>query len=413
MRNLFLPLIFVAVLLTMFFVFIQTGLNKGRRYTKTVVIDSRLWPASEKQSYVRREVIAPFIKKNRIPVKLNTIDERALYKKAAARGETQKVLTDILAADASVMREWAKKGLLTDLSAETELWAGRDYFSKFLEMSEVDGKRYFVPVNAYMYFLCINKKALPYKPADVSINALTWEELARWSNAVSEKEGGRFILTGATRNMIYPFGCLALSYGADFPDLASKGARQAWRVLLTLRKGFCSSLKAYSSVEPPMMRGEAWFAVTRNTHAGRIYASNPAQFIIAPAPKGPDGRGSIAGVSGFALLKGTLKKKRALKFLAYVSIPKVQLKLAEGTGAMPPLRTPQQRLKENGAGKMIEISLKALDRYRFAVVPRSSDGEAVRDVFDQAFKKIVLTDGKVDPLYLAEQQKKIDALVIH
>ena len=73
-----------------------------------------------------------------------------------------------------------------------------------------------------------------------------------------------------------------------------------------------------------MMREESWLTVFHNARAGQVYDSNPTQFTLAPAPSGPAGIGSIAGVSGYAILKGAPNYDLSVAFLEYLTSPSAQ-----------------------------------------------------------------------------------------
>ena len=130
-----------------------------------------------------------------------------------------------------------------------------------------------------------------------------------------------------------------------------------------------------------------------------------------PAPRGPAGIGSVAGVSGFGLVRGAPSRDLAVAFLDYMTRPDVQLKLAKGTGGfIPTVQETTDVLGESTEDEVIRKSLKVLEEGRLAYIPPSKDWGTVKLVFDEAFYKMVLETGAVDAAYLRKQQARIDAL---
>ena len=87
------------------------------------------------------------------------------------------------------------------------------------------------------------------------------------------------------------------------------------------------------------MREESWLTVFHNARAGQVYASNATQFTLAPGARGPAGIGTIAGVSGYAIMKDAPNYDLAVEFLEYLTRPDIQVKIAKGTGGfIPPVQ---------------------------------------------------------------------------
>ncbi|MFC1706797.1 ABC transporter substrate-binding protein [Planctomycetota bacterium] len=379
-----------------------------------LVVSSRLWSAYEEQNFIASEILPAFEEANDCRVALSDFDDNALLQRAEHEETAKEAKTDVVVVYVARMKEWVDKGYLLDLSPHRELWEGRTFLGGLTKFTSFSGKTYFLPVGADVYLLCANRRAVPYLPAGSDVQNLTWEQLAAWAQAAARGAGkGKLALTCAPQKMfIYQFGCLALAHGASFPDLASTKAINAWRILLGLKDSFCPAIRTYDTVIPPMKREEAWITISHCARVGELYSWRPERFVIAPVPKGPAGRGSIAGFSGFAVRRNAPHKDLALKFLEYMTRPDVQLKIAEGTGGfIPPVRESLSLLGDSPADQVIRASIDVLDHGVLAFVPPCSSWGEVKLQFDNAFYQMVLRGGKINAVGLARAQQQIDRLL--
>ncbi len=381
----------------------------------TLVVDSRLWSPPEEQEFVINNVFKDFEKQNNCKVDFSIINDQDMLKRAKVQLSTNHVTTDVVIAYVSNFPEWVKNGYVEDLTPYVSQWKDRTFSKGFNKLTIFNGKQYFLPIGADVYLTCANKKALKYLPAGVDVQNITWKQLIDWAVAIAKGEGeGKFAWTGVPQKMlIYQFGSMVLSYGGGFPDINSPAAIQAWKEVVRLQHAFTPSVKTYDNVVPPMKRGEAWLTVTHCARVGQIYESNPNQFIIAPAPRGPKGIGSIAGTSGLAIMKNAPHKELAVKFLEYITRPDVMLKVMKGTGGfIPPVDECIKLLGNSVKDEVIKKSLKVLHDGVLSFVPGAEfkDWGAVKLVVDKAFNQLVLVEGKVDINYLNKAARDIDAL---
>ena len=266
--------------------------------------------------------------------------------------------------------------------------------------------------------LLANNNALPYVPDGVDINAITWEQYAQWAVNIAEGEGeGKVCITGIPmKSWVYQFGGSALSYGAGFPDANSEAAASAWGIWETIGKagGFMPTVLNIDSCVDPMMREESWLTVFHNARAGQVYDSNPTQFTLAPAPGGPAGIGSIAGVSGYAILKGAPNYDLAVKFLEYLTRPDIQVKIAKGTGGfIPPVLEAMDYLGDEAIDEVINMAVLVLEQGVVSGVPGYlyQDWGAVKQCFDDVFEDTILAGADVTQERLDEAQACIDGLL--
>jgi multiple sugar transport system substrate-binding protein len=247
---------------------------------------------------------------------------------------------------------------------------------------------------------------------------MTWDDYADWAVAISAGEGeGKVCITGIPmKSWVYQFGGSALSYGAGFPDINSTEATAAWAVWEKIGKGdgFVPSVLNIDSCVDPMMREESWLTVFHNARAGQVYDSNPTAYTLAPAPSGPAGIGSIAGVSGYAILKGSPNYDLAVLFLEYLTRPDIQVKIAKGTGGfIPPVLEAQDYLGNEAIDEVINQAVMVLEQGVVSGVPGYlyQDWGSVKQCFDDIFANTILTGDDVTQDVLDAGQACVDDLL--
>ncbi|MFC2037507.1 ABC transporter substrate-binding protein [Chloroflexota bacterium] len=386
--------------------------------SKTLVFSSRLFSPPREQEYFINEVIKPFEAEHGVTVNFQIIDDQTLLDRAEVQQTTGHVTTDIVVAHNSRMPEWIEAGWVEDLTDLVASWDDRTFMEAFSADTNMDGKQYFLPVGADVYLLLANNKALPYLPDGADIDALTWEEYAQWAVNIAEGEGeGKVCITGIPqKSWIYMFGGTGLSYGAGFPDANSAGASEAWEVWETIGKadGFVPTVLNIDSCVDPMMREESWLTVFHNARAGQVFASNETQFTLAPAPQGPEGIGTIAGVSGYAISKGSANHDLAVQFLEFLTRPDVQVKIAKGTGGfIPPVQEALDFLGDEAIDEVINKAVLVLDKGVVSGVPAGNyqDWGAVKQCLDDLFEDTILPGEDVDQERLDAAQQCIDDLL--
>jgi len=384
---------------------------------KTLVFTSRLFSPPREQEFFINEVIKPFEKEHGVTVNFQILDDNTIFERAELQTATDHVTTDIICAHNGKMPDWLDAGYVEDLTDVIAGWKDRTFSPTFNSDTNRDGHQYFIPVGADVYLLLANNKALPYLPAGVDIQNITWEQYAAWANAIAEGEGeGKTVITGIPmKSWVYQFGGSALSYGAGFPDINSPEAVKAWEVWASMGDAFIPTVLNVDSCVDPMMREEAWLTVFHCARAGQVYASNETQFTLAPAPKGPVGIGSIAGVSGYAILKGAPNYDLAVSFLEFITRPDIQVKIAKGTGGfIPPVQEAIDYVGNEAIDEVIAKAVVVLEQGIVSGVPGYlyQDWGAVKQVFDNVFEDMVLNgDGTVDQAMLDAAQAELVALL--
>jgi multiple sugar transport system substrate-binding protein len=384
---------------------------------KTLTFSSRLFSPAREQEYFINEIIKPFEEEHGVNVNFQIIDDDTLLERAQIQQESGNITTDIIAAHNGKMPDWLDAGYVEDLTDLVDSWTDRTFIPAFESDTNRDGRQYFLPVGADVYLLLAHEKAMAYLPEGADVDHLTWEEYATWANAIAEGEGeGKVCITGIPKNSwVYQFGGSALSYGSGFPDINSPEAAEAWAIWTSMKDAFVPSVLNISTCVDPMMREESWLTVFHNARAGQVYSSNPTAYTLAPAPSGPVGIGTIAGVSGYAIMKGSENYDLAVDFLEYLTRPDIQVKIAKGTGGfIPPVQEAVDYIGEEAIDEVITKAILVLEQGIPSGVPSYlyQDWGAVKLVFDDLFVEMVLNgDGTVDQAMLDAAAEALVALL--
>jgi len=411
MKTRLFSVVFASILLVMVLSTFALAVDK-----EVLSFSSRLWSPPAEQEFIIEYVIKPFEEENNCIVNFQILNDVKLLERAELQLKTDHPTMDIVCAYVANMAQWIEEEYIEDLTSYVKSWDDRTFSPTFEYGTNVGGKQYFIPVGADVYLTIANKKALKYLPSGADLDKLTWEDFAKWSNAIAKGEGeGKTVVTGIPmKSLVYQFGAISLSYGATFPDINTPEAIKAWEIMVSMKDDFIPAVLNVDNCVAPMKREEAWFSWMHCARAGQVYSANPANFVVAPVPEGPAGIGSIAGVSGYGILKNAPHFELAIKFLEYITRPDMQVKIAKGTGGfIPPVEEALNYLGDDPEDEVVAKAVMVLSKGRVSGVPGGDyqDWGAVKKVFDDVFVEMVLNgDGTVDKALLNEAQAALDAL---
>ena len=379
----------------------------------TLVVESRLYDPPEEREFILEYILPEFEEMYNCNVCFMTMEDDSLLKKAQFQKESGKVTTDVISAHDGIMYEWIRNEYVIPLPVEE--WTDRSFSKAFRYKISSGGKTYFAPMGGDVYLTLINKKALPYKPAGVNPQDLSWEDYVQWNLNIARGEGvGKAGVTGVPqKSLIYMYGGVFLSYGGAFPVINSAGALKGWEQMVKMKDAYSPRVFEYDNVARPMKSGEIWMTVAHMVRLGDVYRDSPDDYILAPAPKGSEGIGTIAGVSGFAVMNGAPHKELALKFVEFMTEPERAVRVSQGTGGfIPPINESMALLGDSVEDQIIAKGIQVLKTAVISGVPGAdytSWGE-VKQVYDDAFKELVMNKGRVDIEYLNAAQEKLNTL---
>ncbi len=412
MRKVLITFILLS-LLTTGFLFAAGQKEAAPNAPTSLIVSSRLYSPATEQKFLYDEIFPQFEKENNCVVKFEILDDTVLLKRAKLQAQTGRVTTDVVIVHNGVMDQWINNKYVEELPVSE--WKGRTFSAAFMDSISSGGKIYFAPVGGDVYLLLANKKAMKYLPAGADVQNITWEQYVDWAVAIADGEGeGKCAVTGVPmKSLIYMYGGMFLSYGGEFPVINSPGAIEGWKLLTKMHKAYSPTVMTYDNVTAPMKSGETWLTVAHMARTGEAYRSNPSNYVIAPAPKGPKGIGSIAGVSGFGIPVGAEHRDLALKFIEFMTRPDIAVKVARGTGGfLPPIDEAIKVLGDSPVDEVIKKGVLVLQNGVVSGVPGSAytSWGAVKQVYDDVFKEMIIGTGVFDKALLDNAQAKLEAL---
>jgi len=380
---------------------------------KTLKITSGLWSRPEEQQFIREEILPGFENEFNVKVELEVIDN--IEKVMEAQKASDKWTTDVVMTHSGKMPLYIENAYvqpLNDIKDSLDI-----HFMDAFESATTEGNNsYYLPISADVYLLIANKKALPYLPEGADVTKLTWDQYKDWGINMAKEVGPKvsFPLM-PVKATVYQMGGLGLSYGSEFPMINSDGMVDAWNVVGEMVKNNAILETSFNYGDPieQMKSGEAWLSFYHMVPVGDIYSSAPAKYVVAAAPAGPNGNGSIAGAWGVGITAGTKNKEVADEFIKYLTRPEVLYQVAAGTGGfIPPVDEVIAQLGEEPKDIIMKKGLDTLQNGVVSGVPGSdyTDWGAVKSVYDTVFKTMWDNNGSLDQSFLDEQQKALEAL---
>src|SRR5215468_7402779 len=197
----------------------------------------------------------------------------------------------------------------------------------------------YIPWMQATYIMVANKEALPYLSAGADINALTYEQLALWANAVQEKTGKRLLgFPAGPQGLMHRFfeGFLYPSYtGGVVVPFRSEAAEAMWTQFASLWKSVNPDSTSYNFMQQPLLSGDVWIGFDHIARVLNALRQKPDEFVAFPAPAGPKGRGYMAVLAGLAVVKGAPDPDGATALIDYLTRPETQIATARNVGFFP------------------------------------------------------------------------------
>ena len=203
-------------------------------------------------------------------------------------------------------------------------------------------KQYYIPWLQATYMMVISKKALPYRPAGIDVNHLTYDQLIAWGENIRTRTRHNRIglpaqLGSPRGGLIYRFlqGYAYPSFtGTTLTGFRSPEAVQMWGTLRRLWSVVDQSSTTYVNMQDPLETGEIWIAWD---HQARLKGAlaDPDNFLAVPAPSGPKGLGYMTALVGLAIPKGSSNLVGAEALIDWLTRPTQQAAVSTSLSFLP------------------------------------------------------------------------------
>ncbi|HEY0637588.1 MAG TPA: ABC transporter substrate-binding protein [Pseudonocardiaceae bacterium] len=226
---------------------------------------------------------------------------------------------------------------LTDLVGEL---SGKGYAEDFLQLARAGTDRtWYVPWAQATYVLAAKKSTLEYLPSGADVNDLTYDQFLSWAQAAAQASGAPQLgLPAGPKGLLHRFlqGYLYPSFtGRQVTAFRSDEAVTMWEYLKELWAVTAPSSTNVDFMQEPLAAGQvtmAWDHVARLVNAP---GDAPDEWIMVPAPKGPEGRGYMAVLLGLAIPKGAPDQDRTKELIKALSDARTQAEVLRQNAFFP------------------------------------------------------------------------------
>jgi multiple sugar transport system substrate-binding protein len=308
---------------------------------------------------------------------------------------------------------------LEDLSGLAATLAGRGYSADLLNLAKFGtGRTYFIPWMQATYVLAVHKKALEHLPSGADVDKLTYDQFLAWAKAAKAKNGKPvFGIPAGPKGLLHRLfqGYLYPSFtGGQITTFRSDAAVRMWEYVRELWQYTVPASTNFAFMQEPLASGQvqvAWDHVARLSDAP---AHAPGDFVMAPAPAGPKGRGYMPVVAGLAIPKGAKRQDEAKKLIEGLSRPDVQIEVLRKNAFFPAVKAGVP--SDLPAGISLEAkAVTAQQQASDALLSLAPVGLGARDaemgeLYKNLFTSIVL-DGKDIRRTLDAQAKNVQRIL--
>ncbi|MBI5928411.1 MAG: carbohydrate ABC transporter substrate-binding protein [Chloroflexi bacterium] len=304
-------------------------------------------------------------------------------------------------------------GLLRDIDAENDVI---DDFEAFGRLGTANNQ-YYIPWMLATFIMAANVKALPYLPEEADLNALTWEQLAQWSQNIYDATGQNklgFPVDGLMHRLIqgylYPSFTGSMVTGFRSPEAAAMFEF----VRDDLWPYVNSDSLTYSFMQEPLLAGDVWIAFDHVARLVDAFKQRPDEFVAFPAPAGPAGRAYMGVIVGLAIPKNAPNPDGAEDLIRYLLSPEVQGQILTELGFFPVINNlnftslPEGIVKEATAVSAMSSAPDTIAG--LSPVGLGDRANDVNQVYRDTFLRIVLDSEDIQTV-LTEEATELQAIL--
>lgn len=314
----------------------------------------------------------------------------------------------------------ANEDLLFDL---TELLASieeeSDVSDAFVELGRMGTTdyQYYIPWMQATYIMAASNEALEYLPEGADINALTWEQLAQWGQAMQEATGEAklgFPVAGLFHRFLQGYAWPSFT-GGMVTQFRSEGAAEMLRFMRDDLWPYVNPESSnYDFMNEPLLSGEVWVAFDHVARLKPAFDERPEDFVAFPAPAGPAGRGYMPVVAGLAIPFTSPNPDAAEELIRFMLSPETQSAVLSELGFYPVISGVETTdLPEGVAIQLgaVDATVNAEDALPSLLpIGLGSRGGEINEIFRNAFNRVVLNGEDIQTV-LDEEGETLQALM--
>lgn len=371
-------------------------------FAKVTFGSTQMTPAAEREFLLNQ--LAAFSKSSGVSVELLNFEYTDLLARLEAEQKTGKIAINLVADLQANLYVMASKGLFLDLK-DVKL-QGRTFVKTLDKYSYQSGQKVFIPWLQATFVIAINKKAFDYLPTglkreDVLLGTSKWtyDALMLWARNMMEKtKAPQLGFPLGPKGLWHRFlhGHLYPSYtGAQAAKFDSGEALKMWTYLKTLFQYVHPACTTWDNMDQPLLRNEVLIAWDHTARVKQAVVERPNDFVIAPVPRGPMGRGYILVLAGLAVPKGVTNMDEIVKVIDFLTSPDMQIAILQNVGFFPVIQEAANVMPE-GALKILTqgvVNQTSTDDAIVSTIPGlGARGGEFNEIYRTAFTRIVFNN---------------------
>ena len=230
---------------------------------------------------------------------------------------------------------------LRDMSDVISELKDRNFPAAYLDLAKIKGAYRFVPWITATYLMVANKQALPYLPSGADVNALTYDQLLAWGQALRKAKGQQLVgFPASPTGLIKRFfqGYLYPSYtGGLNTQFKSAAAVTMWQYFKQLWAVTNPQSPTYAMMDEPLLSGEVWVAWDHAVRLSDALQQQPDNFVVFPAPSGPKGLGYEPVLGGLAIPATSKQVTQAKALISYLTEQQTETTMLNAESWFPPV----------------------------------------------------------------------------
>ena len=306
--------------------------------------------------------------------------------------------------------------MLADLSDLADDLADAGIPQELLDLGKLGtDTQYYIPWLQASYVVAASNEALEYLPDGADVENLTYDEFLEWAQNTADAEGTpRFGFPAGEEGLMHRFlqGYLVPSFSGGV--VTTFGDTAGWEYLAELWPSVHPQSSTYEFMQDPLLNGEVQVAWDHTARLVTAIESRPDDFVVVPAPAGPEGRAFMPVVAGLAIPNTAPNVEGAEDLIRYLLEAQTQGVTQNATGFLPVVDLGDDVEVSPGVQPLVDAVGRqaAADDALFVSLPQGlgEEDEAFGDLFRNAFERTAVNGEDVAGA-IAQEAANLDELM--
>jgi multiple sugar transport system substrate-binding protein len=342
--------------------------------------------------------------------------EAEFIDRVAAESEADRGEVSLLHGIHGDFADLQSQDLLTDLSDVADELADAGIPQELLDLGKLGtDTQWYIPWLQASYVVAASTEALDYLPEGADVENLTYDEYLEWAGNTAEAEGTpRFGFPAGEEGLMHRFlqGYLVPSFSGGV--VTTFGDTAGWEYLAELWQHVHPQSSTYEFMQDPLLNGEVMVAWDHTARLLTALESRPDDFVVVPAPAGPEGRANMPVAAGLAIPRTAANPEGAEDLIRYLLDPETQGVTQNATGFLPVVDVGEGVELSPGVQLVVdavEQQTQADDSLLVSLpMGLGEQDEAFGDVFRNAFERVAV-NGEDAAGAIAQEAANLDELM--